>query len=58
MNGFGTFCWSNNDRYEGNFVNGLKNGYGVCFYADFHRYEGNSGRFYAFKFVKNYSILI
>jgi hypothetical protein len=45
MNGFGTFYWSNNDRYEGNFVNGLKNGYGVCFYADYHRYEGNLENF-------------
>ncbi len=49
MNGFGTFYWSNNDRYEGNFINGLKNGYGVCFYADYHKYEGNSAHFYAFK---------
>ena len=40
MNGNGVFLWNNGDKYEGEFVFGLKHGKGVCFYVDQCFYEG------------------
>lgn len=38
--GRGTFTWSNGDRYEGDFVRGVRSGRGIFFWSDGRRYEG------------------
>jgi len=41
IDGNGTFIYSDNTIYEGEFFNGQPNGYGICYFADGDIYVGN-----------------
>lgn len=40
MNGKGVYSWPDGTKYEGQFINDLKNGQGVLFYTDGRKYDG------------------
>jgi len=40
MNGYGSFSWSNGNKYEGEFVNDKKNGKGKFTWPDGRIYDG------------------
>ena len=39
-NGYGTRCWDDKGKYEGNWKDGLRNGEGSCSWSDGKRYKG------------------
>jgi len=41
MHGLGVFTWNDGKRYEGDFVNDLKQGYGELIWANGRIYKGN-----------------
>ena len=40
INGYGTFTWSNGDKYVGEFKDGNLDGQGTGTFADGHKYVG------------------
>ena len=53
MNGYGIFCWPDNKRYYGNYVNNNKDGFGIFFWTDGKKFEGfwKNGKQHGFGFI-------
>jgi hypothetical protein len=44
MEGYGKYYYNNGDRYEGEFLNGIREGKGKIFYGNGDRFEGEFQR--------------